>query len=60
MRWSSLEETAVLISKVAVSEQSNGFGINVPVEMDSMKQNVLVYVCVWREIYIRGSYRETC
>ena len=43
-----------------MSEQSNGFGINVPVEMDSMKQNVLVYVCVWREIYIRGSYRETC
>ena len=45
-----------------MSEQSNGFGINVPVEMDSMKQNVLVYVCVcvWREIYVRGSYRETC
>ena len=35
-----LEETAVLISKVAASERSRGFCIDVPVEMDSMKQKV--------------------
>lgn len=36
----SLEETAILINKVTVSEHSSGYSIDVPVEMDSMKQKV--------------------
>ena len=71
--YSPLEETAVLISKVAASECSSGFGIDVPVEMDSMKQNVLVcliYIRVFGGKFMLGivtflllhcvSCRETC
>ena len=37
-----LEETAILINKVTASEHSSGYGIDVPVEMDSMKQKVFI------------------
>ena len=49
-----LEETAVLINKVTSSEHSSGFGINVPVEMDSMKQKVftLSSLCAYRIAYV--------
>ena len=32
----------MLINKVTTTEHSNGFGITAPVEMDSMRQKVLL------------------
>ena len=43
-----LEETAILINRVTVSEHSSGYGIDVPVEMDSMKQKVFT-LCAYRK-----------